>query len=525
MFEINHLLTKSLDVQVILRTLVEEARNLLEVSDTVILYLFDQEEKVLRVAEGVGVDMEAMKDIRFLPGESLTGKTYANRKSYLFAEEDIIRENMSNMSSRNYSHYFKGVFKRQVKSAFSVPLLHQDECLGVLVVDNFENDGKFTDDDIRVIEIIANQSAIAIVHSNLFQDLKEKNEQLKHSIDIHNKFTKAILDGGGIDTILTLLTRSLHVTAEFHGERNEQATQSYPIIRGRETLGYIGIGKEISDLSNLEIIAVEHAATALALELVKVNALYEKELHFREEVFQQMIEGIPESELKRIQNYVNWNINSQVSCMIIEGEKTALWSPESLLEKERFIRSLESISKVVSGSSFVLTRTFQAILIIPITNQFVVESIVDRIKNQWDEKGLLFGIGRKVAVNELGNSYHEALDAVRYGKKSGESYVDYSKLGIERLLEKVDSTTLNFFIDDKMGPLITMGPIYMKTLSTLIQLNKNHKQTAEQLHIHPNTLYQRIKKMEGQLNMSFDLETDWLNLVVAYNLYVTTNNK
>ncbi|WP_170287517.1 helix-turn-helix domain-containing protein [Aquibacillus halophilus] len=526
LFEINKLLTKSLDIGVILKTLVEEARNLLEVSDTVILYLFDPEEEVLRVAEGVGIDISIMRNIAFQPGESLTGKTYADRKSYLFAKEDIIKENMANMSTENYQHYFEGVFKRQVKSAFSVPLLHQEECLGVLVVDNFENDGYFTDDDIRIIEIIADQSAIAIVHSNLFQDLSEKNEQLKHSIDIHKKFTKAILEGGGIDTILSLLKRLLHVNIRYQDHIGDDHARAYPIIRGKETMGYLHIEKEIDQLRSLEVVAVEHAATALALELVKINALYEKELHFREEVFQQMIEGIPYGELKRIQHYVNWDVNSELVCMIIEGRHASLWRPDLLLEKERFIRSLESISKTVSGSSFVLTRTYQAILIIPVTSEQVIDRLVEKIQHQWNkEKEIVFGIGRKVPINEMGNSYHEAQDAVRYGKSNGEIYVNYSKLGIERLLQKVDPTTLNFFVDDKIGPLIEMGSVYINTLSTLVLSNKNHKLTAEQLHIHPNTLYQRIKKIENRLSISFDQESDWLNLVVAYNLYVASNSK
>ncbi|MDC3423407.1 helix-turn-helix domain-containing protein [Aquibacillus sp. 3ASR75-11] len=524
LLEINHLLTKSLDIEVILQTLVEEARNLLEVSDTVILYLFDPVDKVLRVAEGVGINKEIMKHIAFLPGESLTGKTYNSRESQLYAQEDILKENMANMSRDNYHYYFEGVFQRHIKSAFAVPLLYQDECLGVLIVDNFENDGYFTDEDIRVIEVIADQSAIAIVHSNLFRDLKERNEQLRNSVDIHKKFTKAILEGGGVDTILSLLSRILNTYAIFQDEVEQESTSAFPIIRGRETMGYIKLEKKMSDLSPLEVVAVEHAATALALELVKINTIYEKELHFREEVFQQMIEGIPRGDIRRIERYVGWSVKSDLVCIVLEGKQKQLWSEKSLLDKERFIRSLEGISQIVAGSSFVLTKMFQAILIIPVTKGNIVELMVERIKRQWrDQKDIIFGVGRKGGLNQLGNSYREALDAVKYGKITGESFVDYSNLGVERLLQKVDSTTLSFFVDDKIGPLLTMESLYLETLGAFIRLNKNHKETASMLHIHPNTLYQRIKKIEKALDASIDIESDWLNIVIAYNLYVSDN--
>ena len=527
LFEINKLLTKSFELNIVLKTLVEAAEDLIEVSDTVILYLFDQDENVLKVAEGVGINLKAIENIALLPGESITGKTFSDKKSYLFAHDEEIRKNMANMSERNYSYYYQGVYERQVRSAFCVPLLYQEKCLGVLVVDNFENEGYFTEDDMNVIEIIADQSAIAIVNSDLFQNLKEKNEQLKHSLDIHKKFTKVILEGGGTETILSLLSRILKTKAKFKEIKdNERELHFFPIIRGNEALGYIELDKVVHSLSPLEMVAVEHAATALALELVKQNALYEKELHFRKEIFQQILDGVSSGELKQLTKYFSWNPKWELVCMVMEGKRSPLWKAEGIMDKERFVKSIEMNIRSVCEFSIVFTKAFQMVIIIPVIKKDAVEKIAEVIEGRWREKKeIIYGIGRKVSINNLGSSYHEALDAVQYGKTAkNDKFINYSKLGVERLWQKVDQTTLDYFVFDKIGPLISMGDEYFGTIINLIECNKNHKLTAERLHIHPNTLYQRLKKIERTLNISLDHERDWLNIVSAYRINVSRHN-
>ncbi len=524
LFAINKLLTKSLDIDTILRTLVEAAKELIEVSDTIILYLYEPVENVLKVAEGVGIDIKVMKNISFSPGESLTGMTFTARRSHLFAYKDEIEEHMTSMTENNYHYYYKGVYERKIKSAFCVPLMHQNQCLGVLVVDNFENDGVFTEEDMEVIKVIADQSAIAIVNSNLFRDIKRKNEQLEHSLDIHEKFTKVILDGGGIETIVFLLSRLISTKVTYVEQKShEDDSYLYSIVNGRrEVLGYFLLDKEFSSLSSIDLVAVEHAATALTLELVRQNAQYEKELHFREELFQKLIDGAPVSEVKRFTNVLQFNSQGEFVCMILEGKHGPLWKPSVILEKERFVRLVEKICYDVCKSNFVFTKALQTNVIIPVNKKENIEKIVKKIEEVCSEtKEIVYGIGREVPIQYIEDSYREALDAVRYGKiNRNEKIIDYSELGIERLWQKIDETTLEYYVSDKLGPLLSMEQEYVDTLGKLIETNKNHKLTAEQLHIHPNTLYRRIKKIERTMKISLDQENDWINVVIAYQIHV-----
>jgi DNA-binding PucR family transcriptional regulator len=54
----------------------------------------------------------------------------------------------------------------------------------------------------------------------------------------------------------------------------------------------------------------------------------------------------------------------------------------------------------------------------------------------------------------------------------------------------------------------------------LVYTNSNRSaiQAAEKLHIHINTLYQRLKKIEEALNLSFNNTEDMLKIELACHL-------
>ncbi|RXT04574.1 helix-turn-helix domain-containing protein [Ammoniphilus sp. CFH 90114] len=527
LMEINKLLTKSLDLEVVLETLVKAAVDLIEVSDTIILYLYDPEDQVLRMAEGVGIDKSMMHHIAFRPGESLTGYTFTEKRPMLYPIQEDIQKRMATMAEQNYAHYLKGVYGRQVRSAFCVPLLYQERCLGVLAVDNFENEGIFTEDDMRIIEVVADQSAIAIVNSRLVQGLKEKNAQLTSSLETHQKFTQIILEGGGIEPILTLLGRILQGKVSYMDATELDDPYLFPIIREKEHFGSIRLQRPVASLSSIERSAVEHAGTALTLDRLKQNALYEKELHLRGELFHQLTKGSSIGQLKQMARQLKWDPNGELQCMVVEGRKESLWKPENIRDKETFIRSIEAISRGIHPNSMVFSLGYQIVVLVPYVKEDTMYQLYQSVDRKWGKaKDIVYGLGRKSSLSQVGNSFEEALEAARYAKvRNDHHFVSYSKLGAERLWQNLDPTLLEHYIEDKLGPLLTVGEECYETLAMLMECNKNHKVTAQRLHIHQNTLYYRLKKIEQILGVSIDNEVEWLNLVLAYQIFVSTHKK
>ncbi len=527
LLEMNKILNQSLKLEEILHNVIVAAKELIDVSDVLLIYLYDNVENKLKFAKGEGVNQEKLKKVAFSPGESITGKVFIEKKPKLFTSEQEIDDYMGNMTEENYRHYYEGVKRRKIKSMFCVPIINKDRCLGVVAVNNYNQNGVFTKEDMQVIEVVAGQSAIAIDNAHVYSHLKEKNRLLKQSITIHNRFYQLIIEGRGIKKVISMLERMISSTAEFYTDVNlEDAANAFPIRRGDDILGALLLERPFQSFSEMDQIAIEQASLSIALELIKDNAIYEKEIHFREEVFNQLLEGESGRDLQHALRYVKWDEDWIVQCIILEGKDQPLWEAERLVDKERFVKSIERITNSATLHSLIFTRAFQLIMILPKVKHTNINELINGIQALWkNEKDIFYGVGRETSIRDLSISYNEAIRSIGYAKQHNVRMVEYAKLGIERLLYEVDKEILDMFMNDKLQQLYILDESFIETLRIFIDLNKNHKKTAEILHIHTNTLYYRLKKIEEILQIEFNNEKDWIDLVIAFRLYVASNKK
>ncbi|MBT2687406.1 helix-turn-helix domain-containing protein [Bacillus sp. ISL-47] len=516
LLEINRSLTQSLDLEEILKKLVEAAFDLVENADTTILYKL-KDDGLLHFSQGVGVDAGFMSQVKFEPGESLTGLVFLTKKGVIASGHEF-REHMSRMSETNYVHFFNGVFRREVKSGILVPLVYKEECIGVLVVDNFDKDVQFTEDEFHILEVVADQAAIAIMNSKLYEEVKRKNNELSHSLDIHRRFTKILLEGRGVSYILETISHILG-TPVTYAEIADEKSSSFPIISSNELFGYFLLKMPIESLTSIQRAALEHAATALSLEFVKQNTLFEKEMHLREEAFHDIINDTRLNQ--RVLEKYQLNEKSRVSCMIIDCKAGFLWDARAILQKEKLIKSLEQVLMKYSETSIVFTKSDQIVALLVNGWKNYDHHLAEEIqKFMTTNKQAVIGLGREVALTEIADSYQEATEAVSYCKNhKHKTFVTYSELGAERLWLNMDRSLLKKFVSDKMGSLLQMEPEYLQTMQAFLANNKSHKKTAEEMHIHPNTLTYRLKKIENQLDMDFNKKDDWIAIVLAFQIF------
>ncbi|CEG28629.1 helix-turn-helix domain-containing protein [Bacillus sp. B-jedd] len=526
LLEINKLLTQSLDLKEVLRNLIAAASELVSSTDTFIIYLYDESDEKLKFVEGKGVDAEAFREVSISLDESIAGRVFTEKKAILFKSEQEIDESMTTMSPENYCAYLKGVYNRKIKSAFCVPIIYKGRCFGVLVVDNFSHDGLFSMADLEVIKIIADQSAIAIEHSRVYTDLLMKHQMLADSISIHKKFYQVVIDGNGMESILSLLEELIRSRVVYHETAIvEKGERDFPIVRGQEILGMLELEKPFAYFAENEQMIIEHASLAMALEITKDSALIEQELHFRNEVFNQLIHEQKHYDVNRLLHYLKWERTSGIQCVIVEGAGGSLWQNNKLKEKQWIVLSIEKMLERICKKCFVVTHMFQLILLLPSeAPEEVLQKVINGIERILGGENVLIGIGRKTAVQQLASSYQEALRSVSYAKTSKTAnVVEYSKLGMERLFHEMDQQMIDMYIEDKIGRLLETDPVLLNTLLCFIRNNKNHKDTAAEMHIHSNTLYYRLRKVEEVLGLSLGNEKEWVDLMIATQLYVATH--
>src|SRR5690625_562526 len=518
---INKMLTQSINIDKILDNVIVAASELIELAGMFIIYLYDEKTNRLQFAEGKGIDKKFFKKITITPGESLEGKTFVSKKSKLVTAKQEICQYIENLSEKNFQHFAQGVQYQNITCTLAVPIVNNNKCYGVVVVNHMNQDGQFSEEDMEVIEIVASQIAIAIEHSRIYEHLREKNKLLKQSISIHDRFYRLIIEGKGMDKVTQLLERMINSPVSFALTLNDSESENvFPVVRGNEILGYLKLQQPVSSFSYMEQIAIEQASLSIAIELIKNNTVFEQEIVYREKIFKQIIEKDSEQDLYYALQYLKWNKNWKVQCLIMEGKDSSLWKREKLVDKERFIHSVERITQSLGFRSLTFARGFRLIIIIPKLQNDSMGILIREMRKQFNEMKIIYGIGRETTIDNLELSYHEAVRSVGYAKLHQIELVEYASLGIERLLYEVDEDILNMFIHDKLRNLSTLDESFIDTLQYFIKMNKNHKQTAELLHIHLNKLNYQLQKIEEVLQIDFDDEKDWIDLVIAFRLYI-----
>ncbi|AEA24331.1 transcriptional regulator, CdaR [Pseudonocardia dioxanivorans CB1190] len=126
---------------------------------------------------------------------------------------------------------------------------------------------------------------------------------------------------------------------------------------------------------------------------------------------------------------------------------------------------------------------------------------------------------------EIARSYAEARHALAASEKLGEfgGVTAFADLGIHRLLLRVpDVTDLRDFAEEVVGALLaeerTGGMEYLATLSAYFEHNNSPRRAAEKLHVHPNTVSYRIRRIEEITGLSLDVRRDRLMAEVAVEI-------
>jgi len=137
-----------LNVEDLLAELLERVRGLLEV-DTVAVLLLDASSEQLVATATKGIEAEVRQGVRIPLGRGFAGRIAAEKRPVIL--ERVDHTNVLNPI----------LWERGIRSLLGVPLLSSGSVIGVLHVGSL-SEHRFTDDDVRLLEIVADRVASAI---------------------------------------------------------------------------------------------------------------------------------------------------------------------------------------------------------------------------------------------------------------------------------------------------------------------------------------------------------------------------
>ncbi|MCD6518950.1 MAG: GAF domain-containing protein [Anaerolineae bacterium] len=77
----------------------------------------------------------------------------------------------------------QSIILQDIRSVLAVPLIARGELLGAIYVDTRMETRHFSEADLRLLQMMASQAAMAIRGAKLYEDLKESNEQLQSTLE------------------------------------------------------------------------------------------------------------------------------------------------------------------------------------------------------------------------------------------------------------------------------------------------------------------------------------------------------
>lgn len=128
------------------------------------------------------------------------------------------------------------------------------------------------------------------------------------------------------------------------------------------------------------------------------------------------------------------------------------------------------------------------------------------------------GVGQSSEYKNLSRSFEQAERACFIAGKE-KQIVFEEELKFEMIQHEIHKEIKAKFIERTIGPLLEDETI-LKTLSSWLDHNMSITQTAEALHIHKNTLYYRLEKIESLTKLNVR-KIDDLVLFYIGNLFLT----
>ncbi|MEH7125198.1 PucR family transcriptional regulator ligand-binding domain-containing protein [Bacillus sp. JJ1532] len=302
---------------------------------------------------------------------------------------------------------------------------------------------------------------------------------------------------------------------------------------------YLLIGEMNKSLQELDLIAVENAATSLSLELVKQFAVAEVEKKFKNDLIDELISGKIHSlqSIHQKANVIGWDFEGSFVAVVFKINQLKEFGNKQVVSDRNHALVYETVHHYLPKG--IITSKSNLVIVLwkvkknnkndpawmkDIKN--TSRSIQEFIKKQVKDISLQVGIGNVAkGVIDIPESYKEARDALELGERidGKESITAFSELGIFRLLcHFKDPLELSQFIPQSLKVLLNYHQEnqadLLKTLQVFLECQQNAAKAAKVLYIHYKTVVYRLDRIKEITGMDFKDAEEMLSVQVGLKI-------
>jgi purine catabolism regulator len=298
-----------------------------------------------------------------------------------------------------------------------------------------------------------------------------------------------------------------------HRKHGTSATWAVAAIRaGSLRHGFVVAVEGPAPLGDAAMTAIEQAAIVAALEVTRDLAVAAVERQFASNALHHLISS-PRAELEEAAARATgfgWELGRQITVLVSRVADESLGATSSRQAQMAVQRAIDFWCSTIrardKGAAVAAVGTeFVAVVATPPDVTTFTHSIQAELTS-FTRHTFAIGISRSYpGPSGIPAAYGEARSALRLGHRvSGAGAVTaFENLGLFRLLAQLTETELLAFVEDTLGPVMSLPEPeredLLQTLEALIRHNRNIAEAARHVHYHYNTLRYRLSKLERLL--------------------------
>lgn len=356
--------------------------------------------------------------------------------------------------------------------------------------------------------------------------LEAQGQRLERVLDIHLRFTRIVLAGGGAMEIATTLHALLGcpiavvdtggrptVVVPSDACRNVDVAITpgvrQPILAGEHQYGEIIALTDGAPLDEDRLLALERASMAIAVRLAHASAVAAEQERFAATSLEELIAGHAGAAADVAERAISfgWDLGRPRAVLL-----ASIDPPTDRNTLPTALGTIAAAARATLGRDAIVwaRSTTIAALVAPDTDEPAERRrIAEGLRHELDQRlravTVSIGVGRRVDdPAALPRSYLEASRAVDVGRWAKGRHVTevFDELGLERLLASTPTDDLAEFVQQAIGPLVehdrSQHTDLVETLGVWLE-TRNMAEAARRVHVHYNTFKNRLERIEGIL--------------------------
>nr|WP_260618263.1 helix-turn-helix domain-containing protein [Streptomyces sp. WAC07149] len=284
-----------------------------------------------------------------------------------------------------------------------------------------------------------------------------------------------------------------------------------------EVLGVLALVDARGETDEHTVLALEHAATSLALELAHLRNLAEVELRLHGALVDDLLAGTDEASAYARSEAVGHDLHRRNYVIVVQ------WSNRA--SDDAFAQTVGRAAAAVGMRSLLTRRSDHVVLVAD--DRPDARALYEALAQETGTRSGTIGVSAPCeSLDAIPQRYQEAQRALQVRRHSLERYgtTFYDELGLYRVLGPGNGyRELETFVHEWLGQLIDYDSRHhaalVETLTRYFDCGGNYDETAESLAIHRSTLRYRLKRIRDISGNDLANVEDRLNLQVATRVW------